>query len=209
MNNPSQHQPLLFSDLMRLTVGKISATLVLFTFLSFISISAYAGGAVKPLGNKALKKIEARYGKDTKKLFSGKGNEQNVLALKRLIAENIDPDLAITAIVQYDGAKKLRSGSVKKRNALSKIGQLFSGSSLSSSKGLKIIMAAGSAIAARQSNTELMTFHDSKMPVCSSKVTLTRRASKVRHQDLDKLADRVILSDLDGQTEHTMLAVAR
>lgn len=209
MNNPSQHQSIFLSDHMRLFVGKISATLVLFTLLAIASVSVYAGGTVKPLGNKALKKIEANYGKDTRNLFSGKGSERNVLALKRLIAEDVDPDLAITAIQKYEESRKFRSGSALKRKALDIIEQLFSGTSVSSKKGLEIIIGSGSAVAARNHRTELITFHDSKMPSCSSKKTITKRASKVKNEDLDKMAERVILSELNGEAGNNLFAAVQ
>ena len=167
----------------------------------------YAGAPVKSLSGKALKTIEGKYGKETRSLFSGKGSDKNVLALKRLIAEGIDPDLAIAAITKYQDAKKLRSGSAQKREALNSIEALFVGSQLSAKKGLAIILGSGSAVIARESKKALSTSQSPNKPSCSAKKTVTKRAKKIKFNDPDQLAEHVILNELDGKTQHELLAV--
>ena len=98
MNKSKQNQTPSLNAFIRLIGQYTTKVLGLWFILSISSMGLYAGGTVKPLCKKSLKKIEAKYGKDIKALFSGKGSDKNVLALKRLIAEEIDPDLAITAI---------------------------------------------------------------------------------------------------------------
>lgn len=186
---------------------KISKVLGCLIILSVSSMSLYAGGTVKPLCKKSLKKIEAKYGKDIKALFSGKGSDKNVLALKRLIAEEIDPDLAITAIKKYNEARKLRSGSVQKRAAMASLEQLFSETKISAKKGRDIIIGSASAVCARKTKTLQRTYTDHKKPRCRSKKTVTERAPKIKYQDADQLAEQVILDELDGKALKSLVAV--
>ncbi|MEM6802604.1 MAG: hypothetical protein AAF696_14440 [Bacteroidota bacterium] len=204
MNKSIQnYTPFLISPIGR----SISKILGLWIILSLSSLSLHAGGSVKPLCKKSLKKIEAKYGEDIKALFSGKGSDKNVLALKRLIAEEIDPDLAITAIKKYNEARKLRTGSVKKREAMSLIEELFVGSSLSAKKGRDIIIGSGGAVSARKTKTTQKTYTDNKKPRCKSKKTVTERAPKIKYHDSDQLAEQVILNELDGKTLKSLVAV--
>ena len=164
-------------------------------FLIFSS-SVYASNTVKPLSNKALKKIEERYDKQTRKMFSGKGSEKNVLALKRLIAEEVNPDLAIAAIKKYNTAKRYRSGSVQKRKAFSEIEALFANSKISSKEGRNIIIGAGGAVVARKDKKVQTTYQKANKPSCSNKRTSMKKAPKIKYQDPDRLAESVLLAQL-------------
>lgn len=186
-------------------IQKFTALFTFCTILSINSMNLYARGTVKSLSNKALNKIEAEYGAATKGLFSGKDSDQHVLALKRLIVEEIDPDLAIVAISKYQEAKKFRAGSIQKRNALDFIKQLFVGTRLSPKKGLSIILGSGSAVVARESKRTLNTTQNSNKPSCRNKKTVFKRAKRVKYDDLDELAEDVILKELDGEMEYDLM----
>ena len=171
-----------------------------------VSTLIYASGPVKPLSNKALKNIEEKYDKEVRSLFSGKSSEKNVLALKRLIAEEVNPDLAIVAIQKYNEAKQYRSGSVERRNALDKVASLFTSHPISWKKCRDIMMGAGSAIAARKTKTTQKTYNDHRKPSCRSKKTKRQRAAKIKYQDPDRLAESVLLMELKGPQEEIALA---
>ena len=167
-------------------------------FLMF-STAIYAASPVKRLSNKVLKKIEEKYDEQTRNLFSGKGSEKNVLALKRLIAEEVNPDLAIVAIKKYDQAKKYRSGSEEKREVIEEMEALFANSNVSSKEGRDIIIGAGGAVHARETKTVQNTYQKANKPSCKNKITGTKRAPKVKYQDPDRLAESVLLKELRGK----------
>ena len=175
-------------------------TFMLLGIFMVFSASGYAANIVKPLSNKALKKIEEKYDKQTRDMFSGKGSEKNVLALKRLIAEEVNPDLAIAAIKKYDQAKKYRSGTTEKREAFEEIEALFANSNISSKEGRDIIIGAGGAVRARKTKTVQTTYQKANKPSCSNKITSTKRAPKMKYQDSDRLAESVLLKELKGET---------
>lgn len=170
-------------------------------FCWLIPTSLSAAKAVKPLSNKVLKNIEEKYDKETRNMFSGKGSERNVLALKRLIADEVHPDVAIAAILKYDESKRYRSGSVEKRAAIAEMEALFANSHIHWKKGRDILMRAGTAIQARKDKSELHTFHDTKAPTCRSKRVETRKKDKVSHEDPDQLAENVLLTELTGSVK--------
>ena len=181
----------------------INAFMLVGIFLIF-SASSYAANTVKPLSNKVLKKIEEKYDKQTRSMFSGKGSEKNVLALKRLIAEEVNPDLAITAIKKYDQAKKYRSGSEEKREAIEEIEALFANSNISSKEGRDIIIGAGGAVRARKDKKVQTTYQKANKPSCSNKRTSMTKAPKIKYQDPDRLAESVLLKELKGKSESTV-----
>ena len=185
---------------------KFAKALFLGGIFLIVSTILYAGGPVKSLSNKALKKIEEKYDKETRSLFSGKNSDKNVLALKRLIAEGVDPDLAITAIKKFNEAKKYRSGSVEKRKALALIEDLFVTTNISWKKVRDTMMGAGGAIAARKSRTVQKTYTARNKPSCRSKTTISQRAPKVKYQDPDRLAESAILMELTGNTSNNAIA---
>ena len=177
----------------KVSLSYVNALIIGALFLLF-STATYAANPVKPLSNKVLKKIEERYDKQTRSLFTGKGSEKNVLALKRLVAEEVNPELAIEAIKKYDKARKYRSGSAQKRKAISEIEDLFEGSKISKKKGRDIMIGAGSSISARKSKTVQKTYQKANRPSCSNKISVTKRAPKVKYQDPDRLAKEILLA---------------
>ncbi|MEM7368735.1 MAG: hypothetical protein AAF587_09025 [Bacteroidota bacterium] len=168
------------------------------------SASLFAASPVKPLSNKVLKTIEGKYDKETRKMFSGKGSEKNVLALKRLIAEEVNPDLAISAIRMYNQARSYRSGSKQRRAAIREMEVLFSSSNICWKKGRDIVIGASTAIAARKSRTVQNTYQNPNKPSCRSKRTVSKRAPKVKFQDSDRLAENVLLTKLRGNITHSL-----
>ena len=180
--------------------SKVKALIIAGLCLIFATTS-YAAHTVKPLSGKALKKIEEKYDKETRKMFSGKNSDKNVLALKRLIAEDIDPDLAILAIKKYNEAESYRSGSKQKREAFQEIEDLFAKSKIDSKKGRDIMIGAGGAVRARKDKKVQTTYQKANKPSCSNKRTSMKKAPKIKYQDPDRLAESVLLKELNGEVE--------
>ena len=195
-----QHKHPLFSGQFQLGRRIFLAILFGGIFMLFTTVNLHAANSVKPLSGKVLKKIEGTYGKDTRELFRGKGSEKNVLALKRLIAEEIDPDIAVLAIEKYNELKKYRPASAERKNAWEFIKQLFAKTRLSWKKGRDIIIGAASAVVARKTKTAQRTYTANNKARCKSKKTVTERAAKIKYEDGDKFAEQVILHELNGET---------
>lgn len=195
-------QKVLFSTLNIFQAGMSKEIQVLIAGGLFLIFSShlYAANPVKPLSHKALKKIEEKYDKETRKIFSGKGSEKNVLALKRLIAEDVNPDRAIVAIRTYNKAVKYRSGSLQKRKMIQQMEVIFSGSKICWKKGRDIVIGAGTAISARKARTMTHTSYNPNKPSCRANVSAIKRAPKVKYQDPDRLAENVLLTKLTGST---------
>ena len=134
-------------------------------------------------------------------MFSGKKSAKNVLALKRLIAEDVDPDLAILAIKKYNEAENYRSGSKQKREAFQEIEDLFANSKIDSKKGRDIMIGAGGAVTARKDKKVQTTYQKANRPSCSNKRTSMKRAPKIKYKDPDRLAESVLLEELNGEVE--------
>ncbi|RMG62830.1 MAG: hypothetical protein D6722_18195 [Bacteroidetes bacterium] len=171
--------------------------------------SLSAAKPVKPLSKKVLRNIEAKYDRATRDLFSGKESAFNVLALKRLIAQGVQPDVAIAAIVQYHESKGYRPGSPEKRAAMTEMEALFAHSDISGKKGRDILMRAGTAIHARTDRSELHTYQDPNEPVCRAQKTETRRGEQVSFSDPDKLVEHVLLTELKGSVPQEVYSASR
>lgn len=182
--------------------NKLIPFLLLGVFCWIFPTSLFAAKAVKPLSNKVLKNIEEKYDKETRNLFSGKDSESNVLALKRLIAEEVQPDVAIAAILKYDESKRYRSGSLQRREAIGEMEALFATSNIHWKKGRDIVMRAGTAIHARTVKSELHTSRDPNEPICRNKKVVSKRTEKVTYQDPDQLVENVLLTQLTGRVNH-------
>lgn len=190
----------------QIRLNKNIIALILGSLFLIFSTSTYAASPVKPLSNKVLKTIEEKYDKQTRKIVSGKNSEKNVLALKRLLAADVNPDLAIAAVKKYAEARSYRSGSIQRRNAYTEIETLFANSNIDSKQGRDIMIKAGSSISARKCKTMQQTSHNANKPSCRSKKTVTKKATKVKHQDPDRLAESILLSELKGKTKNKVFA---